>query len=141
MKPLLTFLQLDAFQLSLAVVIGLSILRILSEVLEWFCRRNGIDLRIYRERRERKELKANLQKLTDMFIEKEIDDMRWEILSFSSALSDGRNFGKEHFEHIISLHTKYETILEENHMENGLVTASMEVIEEIYKEKLRNGTF
>ncbi len=141
MEALLTFLRLDVFHLTLAVVIALSAFRIFSEILEWFCRRNGIELRIYRERRERKDLKANLQKLTDMFVEKEIDDMRWEILSFSSALSDGRNFGKEHFEHIISLHTKYENILEENHMENGLVTASMEVIEEIYKEKLRNGTF
>ena len=83
MEALLTFLRLDVFHLTLAVVIALSAFRIFSEILEWFCRRNGIELRIYRERRERKDLKANLQKLTDMFVEKEIDDMRWEILSFS----------------------------------------------------------
>ncbi|MBQ4523319.1 MAG: hypothetical protein IJA10_10270 [Lachnospiraceae bacterium] len=86
-----------------------------------------------------KAIRNDLEKLTQLFIDKEIDDMRWEILNFSSALSSGRQYNKESFEHVIQIHEKYEKVLEENGMENGRVTASMEVIMEEYKDKLRNG--
>lgn len=86
-----------------------------------------------------KMIKDDLEKLTQMFINKEIDDIRWEVLDFASALSIGRSFSKEQFNHVLSLYSKYEKILEDNNMENGLVTASMEVINEIYKENLKTG--
>lgn len=84
-------------------------------------------------------IKADLEKLTKMFIDKEIDDIRWEILDFASAISEGRKYSKEQFNHVLSIYAKYEKILEANSMENGLVTTSMEVINEIYKEKLKTG--
>lgn len=84
-------------------------------------------------------IRDDLEKLTLMFVDKQIDDIRYEILDFASALSTGRRFSKEQFDHVIKIHTKYEKILEENGLENGQVTASMEVIMEIYKEKLKNG--
>ena len=86
-----------------------------------------------------KMIREDLQKLTKMFIDKEIDDMRWEILDFASALSSGRQYNKESFDHVISIHEKYENILQENGLENGRVNASMEVVMEIYKEKLKKG--
>ena len=81
----------------------------------------------------------SLDKLTTMFLNKEIDDMRWEILNFCSALTSGRQYNKESFDHVIQIHEKYEKILEENNMENGRVTASMEVIMDVYKDKLKHG--
>lgn len=81
----------------------------------------------------------SLNKLTTMFIDKDIEDMRWEILNFCSALTSGRKYNKESFDHVIQIHEKYEKVLEENGMENGRVTASMEVIMDVYKEKLKNG--
>lgn len=86
-----------------------------------------------------KMIREDLQKLTKMFIDKEIDDMRWEILDFASALSSGREYNKESFDHVISIHEKYENILQKNGLENGRVNASMEVVMEIYKEKLKKG--
>ena len=86
-----------------------------------------------------KAIRNDLEKLTRLFIDKEIDDMRWEILNFSSALSSGRQYNKESFEHVIQIHEKYEKILREHNMENGQVTASIEFIVEEYKYKLRNG--
>ena len=74
-----------------------------------------------------------------MFVDKNIEDMRWEILNFCSALTSGRKYNKESFNHVIQVHEKYEKILEENNMENGQVTASMEVIMDVYNEKLKNG--
>ena len=81
----------------------------------------------------------SLSKLTDMIVDSNIENMRWEILNFCSALTSGRKYNKESFNHVISVHEKYEKILEENNMENGQVTASMEVIMDVYKEKLKNG--
>ena len=81
----------------------------------------------------------SLNKLTTMFVNKEVDDMRWEILNFCSALTSGRKYNKESFDHVIQIHEKYEKVLEENDMENGRVTASMEVIMDFYKNKLKNG--
>ena len=81
----------------------------------------------------------SLGKLTDMIIDNNIETMRWEILNFCSALTSGRKYNKESFDHVIKIHEKYEKILKENDMENGQVTASMEVIMEVYKEKLMNG--
>lgn len=139
------------------------------EALEWLCMKFlKIEFKKSRERREEHELliktaqgltdlskkhdidvdqsikhdqiiKNDLDKLTKMFVEKEIDDIRWEILDFASAISSGRNYSKEQFDHVLSIYTKYEKILESNNMDNGLVSTSMEVINEIYKEKLKTG--
>ncbi len=81
----------------------------------------------------------SLNKLTRMFVDKEVDDMRWEVLNFCSDLTSGKRYNKESFDHVIQIHEKYEKVLEEYDMENGQVTASMEVIMDVYKEKLKNG--
>ena len=39
-------------------------------------------------------IREDLSKLTQLFIEKQIDDIRYEILDFSSALSSGRQYSK-----------------------------------------------
>lgn len=82
---------------------------------------------------------GDLKKLTELFIDKQIDDMRYEILDFASALSSGREFSKEQFDHILNTYQKYEKILEENNRSNGQVVVSMEVINDIYKERLKEG--
>lgn len=91
----------------------------------------------YQERNN--EIEDKLSKLTDMVLNKEISDLRWTILDFSSALSNGRKYNGEAFKHIFSVYTKYEKILEENNMENGLVEESMRFIRDKYQELLRNG--
>ncbi len=84
-------------------------------------------------------IKNDLKRLTNMFLEKQIDDMRYEILNFASALTSGRDYNKEQFDHVLQIHEKYEQILKDNDMSNGQVLMSMEVINEIYKEKLKKG--
>ena len=82
-------------------------------------------------------ISVNLTKLSSMFVDKEIDDMRWSIIDFTSALSNGRKYNNEAFNHIFSIFDKYERILEEHNMENGLVEESMKYIREKYNEKLK----
>ena len=78
-----------------------------------------------------KDRDIKIENLTSLFISKDIDDMRWEILNFCSALTSGRKYNKESFDHVIQIHEKYEKVLKENNMENGRVTASMEVIMDV----------
>lgn len=79
----------------------------------------------------------SLKKLTGMFIEKEITDIRFSILEFTSSLSNGKEYNKEAYDNIFRMYDKYERILEENNMENGLIEESMEFIREMYKEQLK----
>ena len=85
------------------------------------------------------ELIDDVRKLTSLFVEKEIDDIRWEILNFCSALSNGRKYNRESYAHVFSIYEKYERILKENGMENGLVEESMAFIRERYQEDLKSG--
>ena len=83
-------------------------------------------------------IEKNLEVLTSMVLDKAIDDYRYEILDFCSALSNGRKYNRESFNHIFSVYEKYEKILKENKMENGLVEESIKFIREKYSEKLKN---
>lgn len=85
------------------------------------------------------EINRDIQNLTAMFLDKEIDDWRWKILDFSSALSNGRKYNRESFDHVIKIYGKYEKILEDNKMENGLVEESMKFIRKKYQEYLDRG--
>ena len=99
--------------------------------------RHEADTKKYEESHQ--ELINDVKKLTTIFVEKEIDDMRWEILNFCSALSNGRKYNRESYAHVFSIYEKYERILEENKMENGLVEESMAFIRERYQEDLKSG--
>lgn len=92
----------------------------------------------YSNRRD-DEINKDIQKLTNMFLDKEIDDWRWKILDFSSALSNGRKYNRESFDHIIKIYKKYEKVLKENKMENGLVDESMKFVMKKYQEYLDKG--
>ena len=79
--------------------------------------------------------------ISDRILDKEIDDIRWELLDFCSALTGGRNYNREAFAHIFKTYEKYEKILAENGMTNGFVEESISAVKEIYHEKLVNGEF
>lgn len=74
-------------------------------------------------------------------VQKEISDIRWELLDFCSALTSGREYNREAFEHIFRTYEDYEKILTENHMSNGYIVESMKAVREIYHNKLVNGDF
>ncbi|MCI8770198.1 MAG: hypothetical protein HFH73_03470 [Lachnospiraceae bacterium] len=85
------------------------------------------------------EISSDIKKLTRMFLDKEIDDMRWEINNFATKVSEGKPCNKDSFNHCIHIYEKYEKILEENKLENGEVEISMELINDVYKRKLKEG--
>ena len=89
--------------------------------------------------KEQKELASSVDKLTSLVIESEIDNKRNQILEFTASLSSGRKYNREAFDDILRIYQKYEKILEDNNMENGLIESSVKYIRETYQEYLKNG--
>lgn len=85
------------------------------------------------------EMKEDIKKLTNLFIEKQIDDMRWEINNFAAKVSEGKPCNKDSYKHCLHIYEKYEKLLEENNLENGEVEVSMEIVRESYRNKLKDG--
>lgn len=108
-----------------------------SENLAELQKKHFEDSRISEENDE--EIRKDVQKLTDMFLDEKIDDLRWKILDSCSALSNGIRYNREMFDHIIHMYDKYEKILEENDMENGLIKESMKFVRLKYRKYLENG--
>lgn len=137
-------------------------------LLEWVIDKLGLETRRMRQRREEhtlltrtsqnlialqeqhekdversdkrdEEIAGDIKKLTRMFVDKEIDDMRWEINNFATNVSEGKRCNKDSFTHCIRIYEKYEKILRENGLENGEVEISMELINDAYKQKLKDG--
>ena len=88
-----------------------------------------------------KEIREDIDSLTKIFVDKQLDDMRYEILDFASAISLGRNYTKEQYIHTIKITDKYHKIITERGLENGEAEISTKLIKDSYEEKLKNGSF
>lgn len=86
-----------------------------------------------------KDRDEKINNLTDMFVDKEIDDYRWEIINFATNVSEGKPCNKDSFKHCLRTYEKYEALLERYGLENGEVEISMQVVNEAYKKKLLEG--
>ena len=168
MSEITELTKIDFVSVFTAVFIILMGLKAIISLLEWIFEKLGLETKWMRQNREEHELlihtsqnlavlqkqrqedvensdrrdeeiSSDIKKLTRMFIDKEIDDMRWEINHFATKVSEGRPCNKDSYKHCIHIYEKYEKILEENGLENGEVEISMELINEAYKEKLREG--
>lgn len=108
----------------------------LTSILSWF----GVKMNgklIAKVDEQGQQIKA-LDKKIDM---NEIDHIRWEILNFANSCRNGQRHTKDEFEHIINLHEKYNKILSDRDLTNGLVSIEYEYIEEIYRHCLEKNTF
>ena len=85
------------------------------------------------------EMRKDIRKLTDLFVDKQIDDMRWEINNFATQVSENRPCNKDSFQHCIHTWEKYEKLLSDHGMENGEVELSMELVKDAYRKKMKDG--
>lgn len=86
-------------------------------------------------------IKDDLVELSDMVFDKNIEDMRWRILDFSSAISNGRKFNRESYDFIIRTYQQYEELLKKKNKTNGLIEETIKYIKSDYQEKLKEGNF
>lgn len=75
---------------------------------------------------------------SDLFDTK-IENMRKTILDFCSLLSGGGKPNRETFQYIFRIYEKYDELLLEHHMKNGVIEESMKYISEKYQEFLSQG--
>ena len=159
----LTELDYKAFIIGISIVIGA--FKIAYTSFSWIISKFGLETKKMRQKREDHELliataknlkllqskqnedviqsivhdkriKDDIQKLSKMFIDLEIQDIRWNILSFCSDLSNGKQFSSEYYDYVFRLYDKYEKMLKENDLTNGLVEQSISYIQEKYHESL-----
>ena len=157
--------ELDYSTLIIGITVVAGSLKIVCNFLSWFVSYLGLETKKMRQKREDHELliataknlellqnkqnedvrqsivhdkriKDDIQKLSKMFIDLEIQDIRWNILSFCSDLSNGKQFSSEYYDYVFKLYDKYEKMLKENDLTNGLVEQSISYIQEKYHESL-----
>lgn len=168
MNEITELTKIDFSYVFVAVFVILIGLKAVVSIFEWIIDKIGLETKWMRKRREEhdllmktsqnliilqeqhekdikrsdqrdEEITDDIKKLTQMFVDKEIDDMRWEINNFATKVSEGSPCNKDSFKHCIHVYEKYEKILEENGLENGEVEISMELINDAYKQKLKEG--
>ena len=86
-------------------------------------------------------IRNDLEKFSTMFLDKSVEDMRWRILDFSSAISNGRKFNRESYDFIIKTYDQYEKILREQGKTNGVIDETILYIKDEFREHLKNGDF
>ncbi len=168
MDTVIELTNLDFSSIFISVFIILVGGKTIISLLEWFVEKLGLESKWMKRKREDHELliktsqnlaelqkrhykdicesdrhdteiQKDLKELKSLFLSKEIDDIRWEILDFSSAIVNKRKYNREAYNHIFKQYEKYEKVLKENNMENGLIEESIKVIKEIYHDGLKNG--
>lgn len=168
MEAIKDLTTIDYTSLFIAVFTVLVGLKVSISLFEWFVDKLGLETKWMRKKREEhdlliqtakglnllqskheedikrsdmhdEEIRKDIKNLTDMFVEKEIFDMRWEINNFANKIADGKRCNKDSYQHCLKTYQKYEKILDKNGLENGEVEISMELINDSYKDKLKNG--
>lgn len=72
-------------------------------------------------------------------VEREVADIRWEILKMGTDVSNGKVATREQYDYIARLYDRYEVLLEQLGQENGLITETVKFLRESYQETLRKG--
>lgn len=90
--------------------------------------------------RHDEEMKNDIKNLTELFVEKQINDYRWEIINLADKISSGKTVSKECYRHALSTYERYEKIIDERGLTNGEVEISIQIINDSYKQKLKEGS-
>lgn len=168
MDAIKELLQINFSYILISVFIILIGARAIASPLEWLIDQLGLETKWMRKRREEhdlllntsknlialqekhiedmkrsdehdEEMRNDIKKLTDLFIDKQIDDYRWEIIHLADTISSGKTISKECLRHAVSTYEKYEKIITEHGLVNGEVEISIEVIRDNYQQKLKEG--
>lgn len=157
--------QINYGTLIIAICTILLAFKFMWTLFDWFVKLLGLETRSMRQKREEHELliatvqnlkelqkkqeddvkqsiqrdkriKDDIKNLSNMFVDLEIQDIRWNILNFCSDLSNGKNFSNEYYDYVFKLYDKYEKMLRENGLTNGLIEQSISYIQEKYHDSL-----
>lgn len=169
MNEIMELTKINFSSVFIAVFIILIGVKTIVSLLEWVTDKLGMETKWMRKRREERdlllqtsqnltalrekqildmeksdrhdsEMRSDIKKLTEMFLEKQINDYRWEIINLADKIAGGAPVSKECYRHAISTYEKYEKIIKEHGLVNGEVEISIEIIRENYQKKLKECT-
>lgn len=87
--------------------------------------------------RHDEDMRKEIKKLTELFVDKQINDYRWEIINLADKIANEKNVSKECLRHAIATYEKYEKIIADHGLVNGEVEISIKVIKDSYEEKFK----
>ena len=146
--------QINFVYVFISVFVILVGIKAIVSLFEWVIDKIGLETKWMRKRREEHDLlihtsqnlialqeqhAEDIKKLTELFVDKQINDYRWEIINLADKIAGGKTVSKECLRHAISTYEKYEKIIIENGLVNGEVEISIEIIKENYQQKLKSG--
>lgn len=162
MDEIIELTNIDFSSIFISVFIILFGTKTIVSLFEWIINKLGLETKWMRQKREEHELLLNtsnslislqekheedmkrsdkhdeemrndIKKLTDLFVDKQINDYRWEIINLADKIANGKTASKECLRHAIATYEKYEKIITEHGLVNGEVEISIEVIRDNYK--------
>lgn len=168
MDAIIELTTLNFSSIFISVFVILIGLKAIVSLLEWFIEKLGLETKWMKRKREDHELliktsqnlvelqkrhstdilesdrhdeemRKDIKNLTELFVEKQINDYRWEIINLADKISSGKVVSKECYKHAISTYERYEKIIEERGLTNGEVEISIQIINDSYKQKLKEG--
>ncbi len=168
MESITELTKIDFTTLFISVFVILVGIKVIISLLEWFIKCLGLETKWMRNRRKEhdliiktasnlellqkkhnidmeksdqhdKEMSENIKKLTDMFVQKQISDYRWEIINLADKITSGKSVSKECYKHAITTYETYEKIIHAHGLLNGEVELSIEIIKENYQKRLKEG--
>lgn len=102
----------------------------------------SVDSRQERDHKWIESLSEILTQIQATVLSIRIENMRSEIIAFSSMVIDPEAPAtRDQFDRIFRLHADYEAILKEHNKTNGETTLAMHIIKEAYEERMRNHCF
>lgn len=166
MNEIFELTKIDFSQMFISAFAALVGIKAIVSLFEWVVDKLGLETKQMRKQREEHELLLNtsnslitlqqkheedmkksdehdaemrndIKKLTDLFVDKQINDYRWEIINLADKIAGGKTASKECLRHAIATYEKYEKIITEHGLVNGEVEISIEVIKECYQNRLK----
>ena len=87
------------------------------------------------------ELKGLMECLSKSVLDVRISQMRTKIIDFAIDISSGKKQTRERYKNVMKTYHLYEDLIEKNNLTNDEVTISYEIIQDAYKDCLRNQDF
>lgn len=86
-------------------------------------------------------LRKDIADIQNAIDENEKDRIRWEVLDFANACRNSIRHTRDEFQHIITLHDKYEALLKKTGDTNGVFDAEYDYILQLYRERQEKNDF
>jgi len=84
-------------------------------------------------------LEVKVERIRQDTEDRALTDMRWHILNFARSCRNGETHTSEQWQHVIAQARKYEKMVEDRDLDNGVIQENTRFIREIYNQLAKEG--